>query len=63
MWPIKRLRTKDFAIDMLFEYEDDDGSMLGGPVLKLLFFQVVHMAKVSTQIHSSISHYDVYKVL
>jgi hypothetical protein len=26
--PIKRLRAKDFAIDMLFEYEDDDGSTL-----------------------------------
>ena len=28
LWPIKRLRAKDFAIDMLFEYEDDDGSIL-----------------------------------
>jgi len=28
LWPIKRLRVKDFAIDMLFEYEDDDGSTL-----------------------------------
>jgi hypothetical protein len=28
LWPIKRLRAKDFAIDMLFEYEDDDGSTL-----------------------------------
>jgi hypothetical protein len=28
LWPIKRLRAKDFAIDMLFEYEDDNGSML-----------------------------------
>ena len=28
LWPIKRLRTKDFAIDMLFEYEDNDGSTL-----------------------------------
>ena len=26
------------------------------------FFQIVHMTKVSTQIHSSISQYDVYKV-
>jgi hypothetical protein len=24
-WPIERLRAKDFAIDMLFEYEEDDG--------------------------------------
>jgi hypothetical protein len=28
LWPIKRLRAKVFAIDMLFEYEDDDGSAL-----------------------------------
>ena len=28
LWPIKRLQVKDFAIDMLFEYEDDDGSTL-----------------------------------
>ena len=29
LWPIiKRLRAKDFAIDMLFEYEDNDGSTL-----------------------------------
>ena len=30
LWPIKRLRAKDFAIDMLFEYEyeDDDVSMV-----------------------------------
>ncbi len=28
LWPIKRLRAKDFATDMLFEYEDDDGSTL-----------------------------------
>jgi hypothetical protein len=27
------------------------------------FFQIAHMAKVSTQIHSSICQYDVYKVL
>ena len=25
---IERLRAKDFAIDMLFEYEEDDGSTL-----------------------------------
>jgi len=24
-WPIEHLRAKDFAIDMLFEYEEDDG--------------------------------------
>ncbi len=23
LWPFKRLRAKDFAIDMLFEYEDE----------------------------------------
>ena len=34
---------------------------LGGPVEKMSFFQIVHMTKVSTQIHSSISQYD-YKV-
>ena len=28
LWPIERLRAKDFAIDMLFEYEEDDGSTL-----------------------------------
>jgi len=34
-----------------------------GPVEKMSFFQIVHMTKVSTQIHSSLSQYDVYKVL
>jgi len=24
-WPIECLRAKDFAKDMLFEYEEDDG--------------------------------------
>ena len=28
LWPVERLRAKDFVIDMLFEYEDDDGSTL-----------------------------------
>jgi hypothetical protein len=28
LWPIERLRSKDFAIDMLLGYEDDDGSTL-----------------------------------
>jgi hypothetical protein len=28
LWPIERLKAKDFAIDMLFEYEDEDGSTL-----------------------------------
>jgi hypothetical protein len=28
LWPVERPRLKDFAIDMLFEYEDDDGSTL-----------------------------------
>jgi hypothetical protein len=28
LWPIERLRAKDFAIDMLFEYEEDNGSTL-----------------------------------
>ena len=36
--------------------------MVGGLVEKMSFFQIVHMTKVSTQIHSSISQYDVYKV-
>ena len=35
---------------------------IGGPVEKMSFFQIVHMTKVSTQIHSSISQYDVDKV-
>ncbi len=26
LWPIERLRSKDFAIDMLLGYEDDDGT-------------------------------------
>jgi len=38
-------------------------AVLGGPVEKRPFFQIVHMTKVSTQIHSSISQYDVYKFL
>jgi hypothetical protein len=37
--------------------------MVGGLVEKMSFFQIVHMTKVSTQIHSSISQYDVFKVL
>ncbi len=28
LWLIERLRAKDFAIDMLFEYEDEDESTL-----------------------------------
>jgi hypothetical protein len=28
LWPIEHLIAKDFAIDMLFEYEEDDGSTL-----------------------------------
>ncbi len=28
LWPIKRMRAKDFTIDMLFEYKDKDGSTL-----------------------------------
>jgi len=28
LWLIECLRAKDFAIDMLFEYEEDDGSTL-----------------------------------
>ena len=28
LWPVERLRAKDFVIDMLFEYKDDDGSTL-----------------------------------
>ncbi len=27
-WLVKQLRVKDFTIDMLFEYEDNDGSTL-----------------------------------
>jgi hypothetical protein len=37
-------------------------TIVGGRVEKMSFFQIVHMTKVSTQIHSSISQYDVYKV-
>jgi hypothetical protein len=28
LWPIERLRAKYFAIDMLFEYKDEDGSTM-----------------------------------
>jgi hypothetical protein len=28
LWPVEQLRAKDFSIDMLFEYEEDDGSTL-----------------------------------
>jgi hypothetical protein len=28
LWPVERLRLKDFANDMLFEYKDDDGTTL-----------------------------------
>ena len=37
-------------------------AMLGGPVEKMSFFQIAPMTKVSTQIHSSMCQYDVYKV-
>jgi hypothetical protein len=36
---------------------------VGGPVEKMSFFQIAPMTKVSTQIHSSMCQYDVYKVL
>ncbi len=39
------------------------GFPIGGPVEKMSFFQIVHMTKVSTQIHSSISQYDVYRLV
>ncbi len=28
LWPVEQLRLKDFSIDMLFEYEDDNESTL-----------------------------------
>jgi hypothetical protein len=28
LWLIERLRANHFAVDMLFEYEEDDGSTL-----------------------------------
>jgi len=28
LWPIKRLRAKDFAIDMLFEYDEDWSTLM-----------------------------------
>jgi hypothetical protein len=37
--------------------------VVGGPVEKTLFFQMDYMTKLSTQIHSYIPQYDVYKVL
>ena len=37
-------------------------SKIGGPVEKMSFFQIAPMTKVSTQIHSSMYQYDVYKV-
>jgi hypothetical protein len=37
--------------------------VLGGPVEKTSFFQIDHMTKLSTQIHSYIPQYDVYNVL
>ncbi len=36
--------------------------LLGGPVEKWPFFQMNHMTNLSTQIHSSISQYDISKV-
>jgi hypothetical protein len=37
--------------------------MIRGSVGKMTFFQIAHMTKVSTQIHSSVPQYDVHKVL
>ena len=34
-------------------------SQVGGPVEKMSFFQIVHVSKIGTEIHSSISQYDV----
>jgi hypothetical protein len=28
LWPVEQLRAKDFVMDVLFEYEDNDGSTL-----------------------------------
>ena len=46
LWPIKILRAKDFAIDVLFEYEDDDGSTwcgARGGFLLSLRIQLINM--------------------
>jgi len=48
-------------LEAVFIRLQDAGLKVGGPVEKMSFFQIVHMTKVSTQIHSSISQYDVYK--
>ena len=58
--PVPRFR-RDVAC--LFELTEsrEPPKLVGGPVEKMSFFQIVHMTKVSTQIHSSISQYDVYK--
>ena len=54
LWPIKRLRAKDFAIDMLFEYEDDDGSTLvWGPGRVVAFIKESIDKHVYVQIESS----------
>ena len=39
LWPVEQLRSIDFDIDMLFEYEEDDGSTLmwcQGKVVELI---------------------------
>ena len=43
-------------------YCDQFRTEVGGPVEKMSFFQITPMTKVSTQIHSSMCQYDVYKV-
>jgi len=36
--------------------------LIGGPVEKMSFFHIAPMTKKSTQIHSSMCQYDLYKV-
>jgi hypothetical protein len=53
-----------FFAGFCFHFPTLFGNPLGrGSGEKMSFFQIVHTTKVSSQIHSSISQYDGYKVL
>ena len=62
VWKLWSELQGDFNPDDSIAETELQLALIGGPVEKMSFFQIVHTTKVSTQIHSYISQYDVYKV-
>jgi hypothetical protein len=62
VWKLWLELQGDFNPDNSIAETELELALIGGPVEKMSFFQIVHTTKVSTQIHSYISQYDVYKV-